>query len=136
MRPRTPQPPGSSVIRLLIDIVAVAAGLALGAVAGFAIGQHWESDRRMLWTIASAAFATAWIVDFAGYVSGHPEIAIGSIGLMAGLLTGVKYGGFADVRVWEPRPPAPPKDDEPAERDEARAAAEPAAADVSADREP
>ena len=110
--------------RLLIDIGAVALGLALGCVAGFAIGQHWESERRMLWTMAGAAFVATWIVDVAGYFTGHPEVSIGSIGLMAGLLTGVKYGGFADVRVWEPRPPVADEDADAAEGENAPASAE------------
>ena len=85
-------------MRILVDIVAVAIGLALGGVAGYALGRGFEDDRRMLWTLAIAAFTTAWVVDLAGYMAGRPEVSIGSIGLMAGLVTGVKYGGFPPLR--------------------------------------
>jgi len=83
---------------VLVDIAAVAVGLAAGVAAGYWIGRRWESDRGMLWTMAGVAFATAWIVDLAGYVAGYPEVSIGSIGLMAGVVTGVKYGGFSPLR--------------------------------------
>ena len=81
-------------MRILVDIVSVAIGLGLGGFAGYAIGRRFEDDRRMLWTLAIAAFTSAWVLDLAGYISGRPEVSIGSIGLMAGLVTGVKYGGF------------------------------------------
>ena len=81
-------------MRVLIDIASVAIGLALGGGVGYAIGRRFEDDRRMLWTLAIAAFTSAWVLDLAGYISGRPEVSIGSIGLMAGLVTGVKYGGF------------------------------------------
>ena len=86
---------------LLLEIAAIIVGLALGVVAGYWIGQRWESSRRMLWTMAGLAFATVWVIDLAGYVVGRPEISVGSIGLMAGLLTGIKYGGFPEVRIWD-----------------------------------
>ena len=106
-------------MRLLVDIVAVAIGLAAGLGAGYWIGRRWEADRRMLWTMAGVAFATAWAVDLAGYVTGHPEVAIGSIGLMAGVVTGVKYGGVSPLRVLDPPPVADaPARDESAERED------------------
>jgi hypothetical protein len=51
-------------------------------------------------------FAT--VINLAGRVLGLEWLAIGSIGLMAGILSGVKYGGFPDVRVWE-KPPRDPR---------------------------
>lgn len=89
-------------MRVLVDIVAVAIGLVAGAAAGYWIGRRFETDRRMLWTMAGVAFATAWVVDLAGHIAGHPEVSIGSIGLMAGVVTGVKYGGFSPLRVLDP----------------------------------
>ena len=88
-------------MRLLVDIGAVAIGLIVGAAVGYWIGLRWESRRRTLWTIAGAAFAIAWIVDLAGYAVGHPEVSIGSVGLMAGIVTGVKYGGFSPLRALD-----------------------------------
>jgi hypothetical protein len=91
-------------VQLLLDIVGVVLGLAVGAVAGYAIGRRFERRRTTLWWVVAPALATVWIVDFAGYLSGHPEISLGSIGLMAGLLTGVKYGAWPQIRVWETPP--------------------------------
>ena len=112
-------------MRVLVDIVAVAIGLAVGVAAGYWIGHRWESNRRMLWTMAGLAFATAWVVDLAGYIAGVPEVAIGSIGLMAGVVTGVKYGGFSPLKALA-APPAPERSDAPAPED----------ADASQSREP
>lgn len=108
-------------MQLLLDIVGVAAGLALGAVAGYAVGRLFESARAKLWWLVVPALATVWIVDFAGYRSAHPEISLASIGLMAGLLTGVKYGAWPQIRIWETPPvgdgQAPEPDDAPASED-------------------
>ena len=120
-------------MRVLVDIVAVAVGLVAGAAVGYWIGRRWELQRRVLWTMAGVAFAAAWVVDLGGYIAGRPEVSIGSIGLMAGLVTGVKYGGFSPLRVLEPKveapdegAPAPRRDDAPAPED----------ADASRSRQP
>ena len=89
---------------LFLDMAAIAVGLALGGVAGYWIGSRWRGERRILWSIGGAAFASAWVVDLAGQFTGQEWLAIGSIGLMAGLISGIKYGGFPEVRIWE-KPP-------------------------------
>jgi hypothetical protein len=71
--------------------------------AGFAIGKRFETRRVMLWWLAVPVLATVWTVDLAGRLSARPELSLGSIGLMAGILTGVKYGAFPEVRLWEKR---------------------------------
>ena len=86
---------------LILDILAIAAGLAIGFVAGYWIGSRYRGERRILWSLAGGAIATAWVIDLAGFVSGQQWLATGSIGLMAGLITGIKYGGFPEVRVWD-----------------------------------
>ena len=90
---------------LILDIVAIAAGLAIGFVAGYWIGSRYRGQRGILWSLAAGAIATAWVIDLAGFVSGQQWLATGSIGLMAGLITGIKYGGFPEVRVWDKPPP-------------------------------
>ena len=90
------------------DVMGIAVGLILGALLGYWIGTKWEQDRRMLWTMGITAFVFATVVNFVGRVFGLEWLAIGSIGLMAGILSGVKYGGFPDVRVWE-KPPSDPR---------------------------
>ena len=81
-------------MHILLDIVAVAVGLVLGGVVGYAIGRRFEDDRTMLWTLGIAAFTTAWVLDLAGRIAGQPEVSFAALGLMAGLVSGVKYGGF------------------------------------------
>jgi hypothetical protein len=92
-------------VLLILDIVAIAAGLAIGFVVGYWIGSRYRGQRGILWSLAGGAIATAWVIDLAGFVSGQQWLATGSIGLMAGLITGIKYGGFPEVRVWDKPPP-------------------------------
>lgn len=94
---------------LFLDAVAVAAGLALGSAVGYWIGVKFCDDRRILWSVAVAAFVSAAMINFAGQLTGRQWLEIGSIGLMAGIITGVKYGGFPEVRVWEKPPNEPGK---------------------------
>ena len=99
-------------MRALLSFAWIVLGLAVGGVVGWWIGRRWESERAMLWTMAFAAFSTAMIVDIVGFLTARPEISLLSVGLMAGIATGVKYGGFPDVRVWEQREtPAAPQDE-------------------------
>jgi len=95
-------------VALFLDVVAIVAGLVLGAAAGYWIGAKWRDDRRIMWSMALAAFVAASILNFAGQLSGRQWLAIGALGLMAGVITGVKYGGFPEVRLSE----KPPKDAE------------------------
>lgn len=93
---------------VLINIVAIIVGLAVGGVAGFWIGSKWREDRRIMWSVAVAAFLAASILNFAGQFSGKEWLAIGALGLMGGIISGVKYGGFPEVRAWD-EPPERPK---------------------------
>ncbi|MDR3686405.1 MAG: hypothetical protein P4L93_05580 [Coriobacteriia bacterium] len=95
-------------MNFVFDVIGIAVGLVLGALLGYWIGTNWEHDRRMLWVMGIGAFVLATVINFVGRVFGLEWLAIGAIGLMAGILSGVKYGGFPDVRVWE-KPPRDPR---------------------------
>jgi hypothetical protein len=92
-------------VLLLADIAAIALGLALGWWAGFAIGSRWASRRAVMWLLTGVAMLAALAVDVAGRLGGQAAISFGSLGLMAGLLTGIKYGGFPETRLWDRRVP-------------------------------
>jgi hypothetical protein len=92
-------------VTFFLDMIALAVGLVIGGISGYAIGVHWRLERRTLWTIGIAAFVAATMLNFVGRYVGLEWLSIGSIGLMAGVTSGVKYGGFPDVRIWETRPP-------------------------------
>jgi hypothetical protein len=94
-------------VAFFLDMVALAGGLLLGGLGGYALGTRWRDDHRILWPVAITAFLAASILNFVGRVMGLEWLSIGSIGLMAGVTSGIKYGGFPDVRVWEKRPPRP-----------------------------
>jgi hypothetical protein len=91
------------LVPFALDVLGVAAGFALGTWAGFAIGARFESRRSRLWWLAVPALAVVWAVDVAGTLLGLHELSLASLGLMAGLLTGAKYGAFPEVRLWERR---------------------------------
>jgi hypothetical protein len=94
-------------VAFFIDMVALAGGLLFGGLGGYALGTRWRDDHRILWPIAITAFLAASVLNFVGRVMVLEWLSIGSIGLMAGVTSGIKYGGFPDVRVWEKRPPRP-----------------------------
>ena len=101
---------------LVFDMIALVVGFAAGTAVGYWIGSRFRDDRRFLWALAIAAFLSASILNFAGLLSGTQWLAIGAVGLMAGVISGVKYGGFPETRVWDAgspgddgkqKPPAP-----------------------------
>lgn len=96
---------GRERVGVILSIAAIAVGLVLGGVIGYWIGVTWRDNRRVLWAMAIVAFVLASVLNFAGQLTGRQWLAIGGLGLMAGIISGVKYGGFPDVRVWEK--PAP-----------------------------
>lgn len=96
---------------VLQTIGALAIGFVLGAAAGYAAGSKWRGRRRTLLALGAGALVVALLIDLTGYVAGRSAISNASIGLMAGLLTGIKYGGFPEIRVWEPASPS--NDDAP-----------------------
>ena len=94
-------------MQLLLDILGMGVGLTLGTWAGFSAGRRFETRRRRLLWLVVPVLAVVWIVDIAGYISARPEISLASLGLMAGLLTGLKYGAFPEIRLWDKSSPRP-----------------------------
>jgi hypothetical protein len=80
---------------------AVAAGLALGGLAGLRIGGGIQS-RRGYWTINIAVVLGCMVLDFAGLMAGRYWVAYSALGLMGGLITGVKYGFIGSTGGWRP----------------------------------
>jgi hypothetical protein len=95
-------------VGLLLSIVAICVGLAVGAWVGYAVGVRLRGRKVLIWVAAGVGLLIVWAVDLVGLVTGHQELSTGSLGLMAGLLTGAKYGAFPSVRFWEKAPPPAP----------------------------
>jgi hypothetical protein len=95
-------------VQILLDGLGIAVGLTVGIYLGFTVGQRFESRRRLLWWALVPALAIVWTVDLLGLLFARPELSIASLGLMAGMLTGVKYGAFPQIRIWEKKPAKSP----------------------------
>jgi len=87
----------------LADVVAVVCGLAMGGVTGYAVGRAVVGSRRRFWLAAGVGFLGCVVADVMGARFGLSWATVGSLGVLAGWLTALKYGGIAEVRVWEPR---------------------------------
>ena len=105
---------GVSAVTLALTVIGVVAGLALGAVGGYRAGLQAQGVATRYWTLNGLAFVSALGLDIAGMFVHRAWLSYGSLGLMAGLITGLKYGYSPDLRMWETRaaPPTSPDEDE------------------------
>jgi len=94
-------------------------GLVVGGAVGYALGRRTVSDRRGFWLTAAGLIAACVVADYFGVVLGAEWLRTGAVCAMAGALTGLKYGGMQEVRVWESpsAPPAAENDDAPPPED-------------------
>jgi len=106
-------------VNALHFVAYVLAGLAVGGAVGYVLGRRTEGDRRGFWLAAAGLIAACVVADYFGVVLALEWLRTGAVCAMAGALTGLKYGGMPEVRVWEspPRPPAAESDDTPPPRD-------------------
>jgi hypothetical protein len=88
-----------------IIIASVLGALALGGLAGFRLGKSCGTSRRAYWSMNGAAVICCAALNFAGIIWGMGWLAYGALGLMGGLITGMKYGYFDAANVWR-SPPA------------------------------
>ena len=87
-------------LMLVLTIAGVAAGLLGGGVGGYRLGRGVRGRRRTYWTLNVAVVLGCAVLDFAGLALGQDALAYSAIGLMGGLITGMKYGYVDSMRVW------------------------------------
>jgi hypothetical protein len=87
-------------MQLAVAVAATIAGLGLGGAAGWALGKWSAGHRRRFWTLVSACLVASMALNYIGLTSGQKWLALGALGLMAGLLTGLKYGYAPQTRAW------------------------------------
>jgi hypothetical protein len=87
-------------VNLAITIASVVGALALGGLVGFRLGKSCGGSRRAYWAMNAAAVICCAALNFAGIIWGMRWLAYGSLGLMGGLITGMKYGYFESASVW------------------------------------
>ena len=94
---------------LVLTLSAVAAGLIVGGLAGYRIGGGIQS-RGGYWAANVAVVLGCMALDFAGLMTARYWLAYSALGLMGGLITGLKYGYVGSTGGWQsgdtPAPPA------------------------------
>lgn len=83
-------------------VVGIMTGVAVGGLAGFWIGGRVRGQRRAYWALNVVAVLACAAIDFAGLALGRPWLAYSAVGLMGGLITGMKYGYSDAMRIWRP----------------------------------
>ena len=81
-------------------LLGVGVGLVLGALVGYRIGKEVHGNRRVYWALNVGAVLGCAALDFVGLMMGWYWLAYSAIGLMAGLITGMKYGYVDWMGVW------------------------------------
>jgi hypothetical protein len=87
-------------VELVLTLGGVAAGLVFGGLVGHRIGERVRGRRRAYWALNVAVVLGCAGLDFAGLAMGSYWLAVSAIGLMAGLITGMKYGYVDSMRIW------------------------------------
>ena len=90
----------------VFPVMYAIAGLVLGGSIGYALGRRYVGDRRRLWLGGGGLMAVCVVANYFGVTTGYDWLRIGSVCAMAGAITGLKYGGLPEVRIWETPPPA------------------------------
>jgi hypothetical protein len=111
IRPQAPPRQRGSEVSLALTLSAVAAGLVVGGLAGLRFGGGIQS-RGGYWAANVTAVLGCMLLDFAGLMTGRYWIAYSALGLMGGLITGLKYGYVGSTGGWRSaETPAPPADE-------------------------
>jgi hypothetical protein len=112
---------------LAAAIAGVVAGLGIGIFGGLKVGEMIRGRARTYWILSGVAVLVCMALDFVGLATGQLWLALGSIGLMGGSITGLKYGYSESIGIWRTIDtwtgsdaalrPADEDDDAPSDRD-------------------
>ena len=98
-------------VNLALAITGVTAGLVGGVLVGWRLGVANRASRRAYWMLNTAVVFGCGLLNFAGLVTARSWLAYAAIGLMGGLITGMKYGYSESGGVWHRQDPATEGDD-------------------------
>jgi hypothetical protein len=84
----------TSVASVVASVVSGAVGLAGGAAAGHALGRRYGQPKWRFWAMCAAALVACSVLCAVGLMLGQRWFAVGALGLLGGLLTGLKYGAW------------------------------------------
>jgi len=76
-------------------------GLLGGIWAGYKLGEHVRGNPGRYWAWNAAAFVGCILLDLAGLALGQYWLTVASMGLLAGLITGLKYGYSESIGIWK-----------------------------------
>ncbi len=82
-------------------IIGVLAGLLGGIWGGYKLGEHVRGNPREYWTWNAVAFVVCVLLDMVGLALGWHWLAVSALGLLAGLITGMKYGYSESIGIWK-----------------------------------
>ena len=94
-------PERCDTMRYVAIVLGIVVGLVLGALGGLRAGAWARGFAARYWTLNAAALLGSLGLDILGLFVRQPWLSYGSLGLMAGLITGLKYGYSPTLRVWE-----------------------------------
>ena len=87
-------------MQVALDILAILAAYVAGLFAGLKVGGLVRGRPASYWTLNIVAGFACLAGDYVGLVLGLPWLALGSIGLLAGIISGLKYGYSDNIAVW------------------------------------
>jgi len=83
-----------------LAVAGVFVGLLGGLLGGYWLGGLARKNSRQYWALNGASVLLCVALDFVGLVTGQVWLALGAVGLLAGLLTGLKYGYSESIGAW------------------------------------
>lgn len=87
-------------MQLFLGILGVLVGLVGGIALGYWLGSLVRGHAKRYWALNGAAVVVCVVLDFIGLVTAQDWLALGAVGLMAGLITGLKYGYAESIGIW------------------------------------
>lgn len=81
-----------SIGAVVANVVAGAVGIASGVKAGLVAAHRWGSPPWRFWVTCVGALVACSALCALGIGLGQRWLAIGALGLLGGMLTGLKYG--------------------------------------------
>lgn len=79
-------------MEILADVVAGIAGIVFGGWAGWKLVKRYGRDRKRLWALNAGSFTVCVLLCALGSSLGAMWLIVGSLALLLGTLTGLKYG--------------------------------------------
>lgn len=91
---------GSPTLTVLLSVLTTLAGIAGGALPGFALGARVRGKGVAYWALNIGAVVVGFGLSVAAAALSSPYLSFASIGFIAGAFTGLKYGYGASVGLW------------------------------------